>query len=213
MKKLLSLLVCFTLVINTIIPAFAQTDSSLEGDFEKLPEISEEALDQAIEQALQMQLAEIDDPKERLAYEQGVRHNLELLEDADFRPVFDIPLDPNQLVTDGLGDIWKKVVPDIHIKNKHVAGTISALITGVAIAAGAGSISLALKKYGATQLKRMFTKTLKKRVIGKAAIALGISIPTIAGFLDYVVDPAGKIADFIDSKDDDPNNGYFDVIW
>ena len=59
----------------------------------------------------------------------------------------------------------------------------------------------------------MFIKSMKRKVVGKAAVALGISLPAVAHFIGYVVDPAGKIAEFLDSKDKKPNNGYLDVVW
>lgn len=62
-------------------------------------------------------------------------------------------------------------------------------------------------------LEHIFIRTIKKKVIGKAAIALGISLPAIANFVSYAADPAGKIAEFFDSRDKKPNNGYLDVIW
>ena len=93
-----------------------------------------------------------------------------------------------------------------------MAATIDTILNGILIASGVGSLSVALKKFGAKQLQHIFIRTIKKKVIGKAAIALGISLPSIAGFLNYVVDPAGKIAEYFDSKDKKPNNGYLDVI-
>lgn len=133
MKKCLSFLICFALVINTVAPVFAMdsnTDNSsngieyVEGGFEKI-QVS------------------------------VIRQNFETLHVSYSKQ------------GRSLGDIWNKLVPDIHIKNKHVAGTINAIITGVAFAAGAGSLSLALKKYGAKQLKVMFTKTLKNELLEK----------------------------------------------
>lgn len=222
MKKCLSFLIYFALVINTVAPVFAMDSNTgnssngieyVEGGFEKLPELSDEEIEWGIEKALQMQLAEIKDVKERKEVEVGIRQNLEKIQVSVTRQNFETLHVSYSKQGRSLGDIWNKLVPDIHIKNKHVAGTINAIITGVAFAAGAGSLSLALKKYGAKQLKVMFTKTLKKRVIRKTAIALGISIPAIASFLDYVIDPVAKMAAYLDSKDKKPNNGYLDVIW
>ena len=62
-------------------------------------------------------------------------------------------------------------------------------------------------------LQYMFINTIKTKVIGKSAIALGVSLPAIANYINYAVDPAGKMADYLDSRDSKPNNGYLDVIW
>lgn len=183
----------------------APTSAMETSSFEKLS-LTEEEIEKGIEQALQMKLAEIDNIEERKEMEIGIRKNIENINISNIPPG---SISPRL----SLGDIWKPNLPDIHIKNKYVARAIDTIISGILIASGVGTLAVALKKYGAKELQRMFTKTIKTKVIGKAAIALGISLPVIASYLNYVVDPAGKIAKYLDSKDAKRNNGYFDIVW
>lgn len=212
-KKFLSLFMALVIMSVSITSVFADSNNYVDGGFEKLPEISDEDIERGIEQALQMKLAETDNIDERNALEEGIREVLQEVELTEIKIDTDIYLKNPGVETYGLGDIWKGAVPNIHIQNKYVAATIDTFITGVAIALGAGTISAALKKYGAKQCRDLFTSTLKKRVIGKAAIAIGISIPTLATFIENITDPSGKMARHLDSKDARPRNGYLDVIW
>lgn len=201
-KKITSFLIVLVMAFSLSTPTSAMETSS----FEKLS-LTEEEIEKGIEQALQMKLAEIDNIEERKEMEIGIRENLENID------ISNIPPDSISTMGFDLGDIWTPNLPDIHIKNKYVAGAIDTIISGILIASGVGTLAAALKKYGAEELKRIFTNTIKTKVIGKAAIALGISLPVIASYLNYVLDPAGAIAEYLDSKDAKPNNGYFDVVW
>ncbi|MBS5166169.1 MAG: hypothetical protein KHY77_10510 [Butyricicoccus pullicaecorum] len=199
-KKLISIVLVLTMVFSLSATAFAAEPNS----YEELS-LTEAEIQAGIERALQIKLSEIDDITERTNTEYGIRENLKNID------LSNVPMTYARRID--LGDIWKDGLPDIHIKNKYVAATIDTILNGILIASGVESLSVALKKFGAKQLQHIFIRTIKKKVIGKAAIALGISLPSIAGFLNYVVDPAGKIAEYFDSKDKKPNNGYLDVIW
>lgn len=165
--------------------------------------INESELQQAIEKELQKTLSEISNVTERKAIENGVRANLKTVNTSHLFRSKSI----------NLGDIWTINIPDIHIHNKVVEATINIIIGAIVSASGAGSLVLAIKQYGQAQLKRIFISTFKKKVIGKAALTLGISLPFIANFICDVIDPAERIAAYLDSKDKQPNNGYLDVIW
>lgn len=201
-RKILSLIIVCSMMLSVSVHAFA-------AEYETFEELSltEAEIEAGIEQALQLKLSEIDNTVERNETECGIRENLENIN------ISKLQQPSIQLRSINLGDIWENGLPDIHVKNKYVAATIDTILNGILIASGVGSLSIALKKYGAKQLQHIFIRTIEKKVIGKAAIALGISLPSIAGFINYVVDPAGKIAEYLDSKDKKPNNGYFDVIW
>lgn len=199
-KKMITLFLALAMVFDLGVTAFAA-----ESNFYEKLSLTEAEIQTGIEKALQIKLSEIDDSAERMNTECNIRENLENIDLSNIQITYARRID--------LGDIWKDGIPDIHIKNKYVAATIDTILNGILIASGVGSLSVALKKFGAKQLQYIFIKTIKKKVIGKAAIALGISLSSIAGFLNYVADPAGKIAKYLDAKDKKPNNGYLDVVW
>lgn len=204
--KCLTKITSFLIVLAMVFSLSAPTSAMEKSSFEKLS-LTEEEIERGIEQALQIKLAEIDNIEERKEMEIGIRENLENIDTSNISP------DSIYTINWDLGDIWTPNLPDIHLKNKYVAGAIDTIISGILIASGVGTLAVALKKYGAKELQRMFTSTIKTKVIGKAAIALGISLPVIASYLNYVIDPAGAMAKYLDSKDAKPNNGYFDVVW
>ncbi len=186
------------------VPQLANKYYENKTSFEQMPNISDADLDKAIEKALQMKIASIKDKKVAKEFEEGVRHNLEKVDKVSL------------LQNRAMGNLWDDIVgavPDIHIDNTYMAATIDIIVTGVLVATGVGTVAIALKKYGAEQLKKIFIRTLTTKLIGKAAIALGISLPFIANFIVYVTNPQMLIAEFMDSKDSIPNNGSFDVVW
>ncbi|MEK4630545.1 hypothetical protein MKZ17_20405 [Solibacillus sp. FSL R7-0682] len=203
-KKIASSLIALVLLFSLSSNAFAKGEG--EQTFEKIT-VTDEELDRAIEQALQMKLATIADEEERKDMELALRGNLATIEMPDLSdenvimPLFD------------LGDIWTPNLPDIHLQNKYVKASIDVILDAILLSLGVGTIAVALKKYGAKELARMFTSSIKTKILGKAAIALGISLPVLADFVVSVLDPAEKITNYIDSKDAKPKNGYFDVIW
>jgi hypothetical protein len=203
-KKITSLILTSIMAFSLTVPAFASEQNS----FEKLS-LTEADIQKGIEQALKIKLAEIDNIAERNEMEYGIRENLENIDFSNIQSESET-ISSRSI---NLGDIWKNVVPDIHVKNTYVAATLDTILNGILIASGVGTLAVALKKYGAKQLQYMFINTIKTKVIGKAAIALGVSLPAIANYINYAVDPAGKMADYLDSRDSKPNNGYLDVIW
>ncbi|GLC89684.1 hypothetical protein [Lysinibacillus piscis] len=201
-KKIASSLIALVLLFSLSSNAFAKGEQT----FEKIT-VTDEELDRAIEQALQMKLATIADEEERKDMELALRGNLATIEMPDLSdenvimPLFD------------LSDIWTPNLPDIHLQNKYVKASIDVILDAILISLGVGTITVALKKYGAKELGRMFTSSIKTKILGKAAIALGISLPVLADFVVSVLDPAEKITNYLDSLDKKPKNGYFDVIW
>lgn len=233
MKRIISLILIFTLFMVTSAPSFADglkmnkmekeliaLEQSIEEElidipgtnyifdieegkvFKKLPEISEKEFEEAMEKALQVELAKIENKEESKLIEESVRSYLAQNTSQG-----------QQAILGDLIDSIKGKIPNIRIKNKAVATAIDVIINATLVAIGGGTLAVALKKYGSKQLAKMFTKTLKTRILGKAAIALGISIPVLCNIVMYVVDPAAHAAKWLDSSDDDPNNGYLDVIW
>lgn len=205
MKKLTKRLISFILVLSMVCSMSIASLAAEPISFAKLS-LTDAEIQEGIERALQIKLSEINDSSERMEAETAIRENLKSIIDASVSS-------PKKARGIDLGAIWKNGLPDIHIENKYVAATIDTILNGILIASGVGSLSVALKKFGAKELGHIFIRTVKKTVIGKAAVALGVSLPAIASFLGYVVDPAAKMAEFLDSKDAKPNNGYLDVIW
>ena len=204
MKKLAKRFISFILILSIVCSMSVVALAAEPNSYVKLS-LTDAEIQEGIERALQIKLSEINDISERMEAETAIRENLKNINISASATRKARGID--------LGAIWEKGLPDIHIKNKYVAATIDTILSGILIASGVGSLSVALKKFGAKELEHIFIRTIKKKVIGKAAIALGISLPTIAGFVSYVTDPAGRIAEFLDSKDKNPNNGYLDVIW
>lgn len=201
-KKIASSLIALVLLFSLSSNAFAKGEQT----FEKIT-VTDEELDRAIEQALQMKLATIADEEERKDMELALRGNLATIEMPDLS-------DENVIMPRfDLSDIWTPNLPDIHLQNKYVKAAIDVILDAILLSLGVGTITVALKKYGAKELGRMFTSSFKTKIVGKAAIALGISLPVLADFVVSVLDPAEKITNYLDSKDAKPKNGYFDVIW
>lgn len=202
MRKLLSCALAMAMTASFAVPSFGMNhiEAAISTEYEVFPELSEEAIEKGIEQALQMYLDNIEDPAERSDMEAGIRGYIEEVPDA-------------AMYGFNLEDLWDALVPDIHIKNKYVAASIDVIISGVLVASGVGTVAAAAKHYGTAQLRKIFTNTIKTRILGKAAIAIGVSVPVIVDFIMSIVDPSTRIAEYIDSKDHKPNNGYLDVIW
>lgn len=219
MKKTVQKLIATALVATSLLTisnkaiAFAETidtqNKYISSDnvvYEKLPEVTSEELQKAINKAMLIEAKKNKDTKQAKLVDSGLKSS---------------PIVVNVIsdVTDGGGgadtllqpkDTW---VPDIHFDNKYVAQAVNTLINGTLIAIGAGSISIALKKYGAEQLRRIFTASFETKLIGKAIIALGVSTPFIIDFIFGILNPGEAVAKYLDSVDDDINNEHFDVIW
>lgn len=103
-------------------------------------------------------------------------------------------------------------IPDVKVKNDVVAAAIGVIIDGVLVATGVGSVTALVKKVGLKEARRIFTKSIKSKLIAWGAGALAVSIPTAVDFIFNLMDPSDKIAEFFDSKDDFPNNGYLDLV-
>ena len=103
-------------------------------------------------------------------------------------------------------------VPDIKIKNDVVAAAIGVIIDTALVASGVGSVTALVKKIGVKEAKKIFTKSIKSKLTAWGAGVLATSIPVAVDFILDLVDPSTKIAEWFDSMDDFPNNGYLDLI-
>lgn len=103
-------------------------------------------------------------------------------------------------------------VPDICISNEYVSAAIGILINGALIASGVGSVTALVKKIGAEEAKKIFTKSLKSKLIAWGCGSLAYAIPKLVDFIISVTSPEDKIAEYLDSIDSYPNDGYLDII-
>lgn len=104
------------------------------------------------------------------------------------------------------------LLPDVHLKNDYVAAAISVVIDAVLVTAGCGSIALFIKKVGVEEAKRIFTNSIKTKLIAWGCAALAGSLGYVVDYMLYLADPGKAAAEALDSIDDIPNNGYLDVI-
>lgn len=181
--------------------------------YEKLPEISEEEFEKALEISIQKYVkSQYNETDEANKME-------EVLESA-LLDKMNSGIETYQIAAPDIGgggdallepeDTW---VPDLYIENKYVAAAVNVIIDAVLVSIGVGSVSVALKRYGSEQLAKLFTASIKTKILGKGAMWLGGSIAVIVDFIFEVVSPGTKVAEWLDSIDDDKKNGYLDVIW
>lgn len=123
---------------------------------------------------------------------------------------------PNSYYTDQIimpkGGSW---VPDVHISNRIVGAAIEVVVTGAIAGFGVASVKALVKKVGKRETRKIFTRTIKSKLIawGAETLITYHIIDSAADFIFEYMDWGSKIADYLDSKDDVPNNGYLDVIW
>lgn len=103
-------------------------------------------------------------------------------------------------------------VSDICISNDYVSATISLIIDALLVGSGVGSVGALVRKVGVKEAKRIFTKSLKSKLIAWGAESFTKYVPTMVSFILEVASPEDKIAEFLDSVDSCPNDGYFNVI-
>lgn len=163
--------------------------------YEKIPEVTPEEFQKALDKVIQKQAEKIQDSKN------GGTVVVNVNEDGGVEGGGALLLP---------SDSW---VPNIKIQNQYVVSAVNTIIDATLVSIGVGSVSVALQRYGSQQLRLLFTANLKTRIFGKGAIALGGSLATI---VDYILDftsPGTYAANYLDSIDCDPNNGYLDIIW
>lgn len=103
-------------------------------------------------------------------------------------------------------------IPDVKIKNSIASAAISVVINSVLIATGVGTVTALIKEVGISQAKRMFTKNLKTKLVGWGLQKLAAYLSFEVDLIFNILDPSEAIVNYLDSKDDFPNNGYLDII-
>lgn len=103
-------------------------------------------------------------------------------------------------------------IPDICISNDYVSAAIGVVINGVLVASGVGSVTALVRKIGVAEAKKIFTKTLKSKLTAWGCGVLAVYLPKMVDYVMSVLSPEDKIAEYLDSIDDYPNDGYLDII-
>lgn len=103
-------------------------------------------------------------------------------------------------------------VPDVKIKNSVAAAAIDIVINSVLIATGVGTVTALIKEVGISQARRIFTSNLKTKLAGWGLQKLAAYLPFAVDFIFNILDPSEAIVNYLDSKDDFPNNGYLDIV-
>jgi hypothetical protein len=98
------------------------------------------------------------------------------------------------------------------VRNDVAAAAINVAIDAVLISAGVGSAVALAKKVGMKEAKKLFTRTLKSKLKAWGLGTLAVTLPTAIDFIFNLLDPGTAIAEFLDSKDSYPDNGYIDLI-
>lgn len=91
--------------------------------------------------------------------------------------------------------------------NDYVSAAIEVLINGVLIASGVGRVTELVK-----EAREIFTKTLKSKLKAWGCSTLAGSIPTLVDFIFSVLSPRDTVAEYLDSIDNFPNDGYLDIV-
>lgn len=103
-------------------------------------------------------------------------------------------------------------IPDVKIKNDVAAAAINTVIDLALLSAGVTSVAALIKKIGLKEARRLFTKTLTSKLKAWGLAALATSLPFAVNFIFNLLNPGAKIAEYLDSVDDFPNNGYIDKV-
>lgn len=97
------------------------------------------------------------------------------------------------------------------IRNDIVAA-INVAIDATLVAVGVGSVAALVKRIGLKEARRIFTRTLTTRLTAWGLGVLATSLPVAIDFIFNLLDPGAKIAEYLDSQDSFPNNGFIDII-
>ncbi|ODJ48817.1 hypothetical protein BFR34_08055, partial [Brochothrix thermosphacta DSM 20171 = FSL F6-1036] len=104
-----------------------------------------------------------------------------------------------------------KKVQAFRLMSTRWAGTMLDVAIGLAIGVGVGAIAGYIRSKGKKEAARVFSRTVKSRLIAwgapKLAWAVGVSVTVALTYSDV----GGMIAKQIDKRDKKKNNGYIDI--
>jgi hypothetical protein len=116
--------------------------------YDKIPEVTPEEFQKALDKAIQIEVEKVKDPKES----KSLDSNLKEIFSANKSKYEDVVVLYNVRNEDGgsgvlleSSDSW---VPNIHIENIYVAQAVNTFINAILISIGVGSVSVALNRYG-----------------------------------------------------------------
>lgn len=101
-------------------------------------------------------------------------------------------------------------VPDIKI-GVNLAGSILNVAIGAAVGGGVGGIQAYIRSKGVRAAEQMFGRTVKTKLTEWGAPKLAIFVGAAVSVAMEYSDVGGKIAEYIESKDSKPKNGWIDI--
>ncbi len=101
-------------------------------------------------------------------------------------------------------------VPDIKI-GVNLAGSILNVAIGTAVGGGVGGIQAYIRSKGVRAAEQMFGRTVKTKLTEWGAPKLAIFVGAAVSVAMEYSDVGGKIAEYIESKDSKPKNGWIDI--
>ena len=99
----------------------------------------------------------------------------------------------------------------ISIPNNVVAAGINVAISLVVGGIGVGSVQAYIESVGKEAARRIFYKTIVDRLMAWGAGYIATGIGVCVDFIMELTDFGGRIAEWLDSTDSCPNNGYWEV--
>lgn len=135
--------------------------------------------------------------REELIFVLETENSFQLIQSRDYNKVV-----PN-------GGTW---IPDIKVRNDIAAAAFNVAIDAVLIASGVGTVAAFVKKVGMQEARKIFTNTLTSKLKAWGLGSLAVALPVAVDFIFNFLNPGIKIAQYLDSKDSYPNNGYIDLI-
>ena len=97
----------------------------------------------------------------------------------------------------------------VRIKNS-IAGTVFDVALGAAVGGGTVAVRAFIIKKGKKEAARVFTRTVKSRLIAWGAPKLAVSAGLAVEYALNALDIGNTIAKQFDKRDKRPNNGYID---
>lgn len=217
MKKVISLFLVLSLLLTSVSTVFAENRKVKLDDFNNEEDISAFKPAEMSEKELEVYYSAIEREVNAMKVKHGRSFDektfrkelISLLEtETNFVSLKDnYILNDNYMMTrDGT---W---IPDIKIKNNVVEGAINVIISVVIGGVGVGSLSAYVRKVGLKEARRIFTKTIATKLKAWGLGVLAASSVKVFDFMVNYLNPGYYAANFLDSIDSYPNNGYLDVI-
>lgn len=206
-KKAMSFLLVAIIIIQVSVPALASSNSN------EIIELTEKEIKILEDEVPNLDINKMNS-SEKLNFYKIIDERVE--EEAEYeRSIgnndFDKELFKEELIqlfdgSDGIS-LYSIHVP---ISNRLVAAgidvAISALVGGVV-----GGVQGFIKQKGATAARKIFSATIKDRLIAWGAVKLGAAVGVITNFVMSYLDYSTRAAEWLNRNDRDGKNGYWDL--